>query len=306
MQELFVRSDHNPLISAKDLPYQANTVFNAGVADLGDEVLLLVRVESCSGRSHLIVARSADGISDWEFADSALLHASQGCPYEVNGVEDCRITWMDELDAWILTYTAYGPEGPGIALARTSDFRSVERLGLIFPPEDKNGVLFPRQFDGAYAMLHRPGGWRGSVWMAYSPDMVHWGREKVVLPARGGPWWDGVRVGAGMTPVETEDGWLLIYHGVKELAGDPIYRLGAALTDRNEPHRLIARARRWLLSPQKLYERFGDAGNVVFTCGGFEREGELWCYYGAADSSICLARAKIADVLDLVEEEPVD
>ncbi|MFP4026687.1 MAG: glycosidase [Candidatus Brocadiia bacterium] len=305
MQEPFVRSRENPLITVTDLAYQANTVFNAGAADLGDEVLLLVRVESCSGRSHLIVARSDDGVTNWRFEDHALLHAAEGRPEEEHGVEDPRLTWMDDLDAWIITYTAYGPEGAGIALAKTSDFSSVERLGMIFPPEDKNGVLFPERFDGSYAMLHRPGGGRRSVWMAYSPDMVHWGNQQVVLPVRGGPWWDGVRVGAGMTPIKTEDGWLLIYHGVKELAGDPIYRLGAALTDLEKPHRLMARARRWLLSPQRMYERFGDAGNVLFTCGGFVRGEEVWCYYGAADSSICLARAKVSDILNLVEEEPV-
>ena len=136
MEELFMRDERKPLITAVDLPYQANTVFNAGAADLGDEVLLLLRVESCSGRSHLIVARSTDGVTGWEIEDRALLHAKQGIPYEVNGVEDCRVTWMEELDAWLLAYTAFGPEGPAIALARTRDFRTVERLGLVFPPEN--------------------------------------------------------------------------------------------------------------------------------------------------------------------------
>ena len=306
MKELFVRCERNPLITAEDMPYQANTVFNAGAADLGDEVLLLLRVESCSGRSHLIVARSRDGVTGWKIDDSALLHAKQGVPYESNGVEDCRITWMQELDAWLLVYTAFGPHGPGMALAKTRDFRTVERMGLIFPPEDKNGVLFPRRFEGSYAILHRPCAYNGSVWMSFSPDMAHWGRHQMVLPVRGTPWWDGVRVGAGLSPIETESGWLLIYHGVKELAGDPIYRLGAALVDLEEPHRLIGRARRWLLGPQAPYERIGDAGNVIFSCGGIVRGGELWVYYGAADSSICLAKAKVSDILDMIEEEPTD
>ncbi len=305
MEELFMRDERNPLITAVDLPYQANTVFNAGAADLGDEVLLLLRVESCSGRSHLIVARSTDGVTGWEIEDRALLHAKQGIPYEVNGVEDCRVTWMEELDAWLLAYTAFGPEGPAIALARTRDFRTVERLGLVFPPENKNGVLFPQRFNGYYAILHRPCG-NGSVWLAYSSDMVHWGRHQIVLPVRGGPWWDGVRVGAGLPPIRTEEGWLLIYHGVKELAGDPIYRLGAVLVDLEKPHRLIGRAHRWLLSPQKPYERFGDAPNVVFSCGGLVRAGELWVYYGAADSSICLAKAKVSDILAMIEEQPAE
>ncbi len=109
-----------------------------------------------------------------------------------------------------------------------------------------------------------------------------------------------------MPPIETEAGWLVIYHGVKSVVGVPIYRLGAALLDLKEPHRLIGRTRRWLLSPQEHYERTGDAPNVVFTSGGFVRGDDLWIYYGAADSCICLATAKLSDVLSELTTEPVD
>ena len=131
---LFIRSEHNPLITAGDLPYLANTVFNAGAVDLGDEILLLLRVESCSGRSHLIVARSKNGVTNWKVDERALLHPAQGYPYETNGVEDCRITRIEELGVWALAYTAYSEYGPGVGLARTKDFQSVERIGLVFPP----------------------------------------------------------------------------------------------------------------------------------------------------------------------------
>ncbi|MFH1730928.1 MAG: glycosidase [Planctomycetota bacterium] len=304
--DLFTRDPGNPLITARDLPYQANAVFNAGAADLGDQVVLLVRVETTSGRSHLIVARSKDGFANWQFEDRALLHPAQGFPYETNGVEDCRITWLAEKDCWGIAYTAYSDHGPGVALATTTDFETAERIGMVLPPDDKNAALFPRTFDGLYAMLHRPSVGGGSVWISYSPDLVYWGKPDVVIPARGGPWWDGVRVGAGLSPIETDAGWLVIYHGVKDVVGNPIYRLGAALLDRDEPHRLIGRARRWLLSPQEPYERTGDAPNVVFTSGGFVRGDDLWVYYGAADSCICLATAKLADVLAAVTNEPQD
>jgi len=305
MQEVFVRDENNPVLTAEDMPYLANAVFNAGAADLGDEVVLLLRVESTSGRSHLIVARSKDGVTDWRIEERALLHPAQGYPAESNGVEDCRITWMEELGCWVLAYTAYSDQGPGVALATTRDFRSVTRIGLVFPPEDKNAALFPRKFDGLYAMLHRPSVGGGSIWISYSPDLVFWGKARVVVPVRSGPWWDGRRVGAGMPPVETPEGWLCIYHGVKELVGRPIYRLGAALLDLEEPHRLIGRARRWLLGPRAPYERMGDSPNVIFSCGGIVREGVLWLYYGAADCSICLARARISDIVEVVREEPV-
>jgi len=297
VKELFDRSHHNPLIRADDIPYLANAVFNAGAAVVDGETLLLLRVETSSGRSHLIVARSEDGVSDWRLDERALLHPAQDVPYEANGVEDCRITWMEDLDAWGLAYVAYSSSGPGVALATTKDFRSVERIGLVRPPDDKNAALFPKKFDGLYAMLHRPAVGGGQVWISYSPDLVFWGRSQVVLPARGGPWWDGMRVGAGLQPIETDAGWLLIYHGVKEVAGGPIYRLGAAVLDRNQPDRLIARSHQWLLGPKEDYERTGDAPNVVFACGGFVRDDELWVYYGAADSSICLATAKLSDVV---------
>ena len=305
MSELFVRSECNPLIKASDMPYQANAVFNAAAADLGDEVLLLLRVESCSGRSHLIVARSKDGVKDWRVEERALLHPAQNFPYEANGVEDCRITWMEELKVWGLAYTGYSHYGPGVVLATTKDFKTVERIGLVFPPNDKNAALFPRKINGLYAILHRPSVGGGSVWVSYSPDLVFWGRSEIVLPARWGPWWDGMRVGAGLPPIETEEGWLLIYHGVKEVAGGPVYRLGAAMVALDEPHNLLARTHRWLMSPQEDYERTGDAPNVIFTCGGIVRDGELWLYYGAADSSICLAKAYLEDVLAVVKEEPV-
>lgn len=306
MGRLFVRSELNPLITAEDLPYQANAVFNAGAADLGEEVLLLLRVESCSGRSHLIVARSKDGVANWRVNDRALIHPAQGCPYETNGVEDCRITWVQELDAWVLAYTAFTEHGPGVALATTKDFSSVKRIGLVFPPDDKNAALFPRRFDGLYTMLHRPSVSGGSVWISSSPDLTSWGESKLVMEPRAGPWWDGVRIGAGLPPIQTEEGWLLLYHGVKNVANGPIYRIGGALLDLNEPHRIVARARRWLLTPREPYERAGDAANVVFACGGFIRGEELWVYYGAADASICLAKARLTDVVSLVRQESVE
>lgn len=302
----FKRCTQNPLITSKDIPYQVNTVFNAGAADLGNEVLLLLRVESCSGRSHLTVARSKDGMNDWQIEDKALMHPGEAFPYEEFGVEDCRITWMKELDAWIVVYTAYTEHGPAIGIAKTKDFRSVERTGIAFPPDNKDGAMFPRKINGLYAMLHRPSVGGGSIWIGYSPDLTFWGKSDVVVPIRGGPWWDGIRVGAGLPPIETDKGWLLIYHGVKLLPGGPIYRMGAALLDLEKPHKLIARARRWLFAPDEQYERIGDVPNVVFPCGGFVRGNDLWVYYGAADSSICLATFPLKELTDAILREKIE
>lgn len=306
MRGIFKRHKANPIIMPKDVPYQSNTVFNAGVTDLGDEVLMLVRIESCSGRSHLTVARSRDGVSSWHFEEAALMHPADGHEYESFGVEDCRITRMEDLDAWILAYTAYSGIGAGVALAKTKDFKSVERLGIAFPPEDKDAALFPRKINGLYAIVHRPAEMGGNIWVSYSPDLEYWGKSQLVLPVRGGPWWDGARVGAGLPPIETPEGWLLIYHGVKVVAGHPIYRVGAALLALDDPHRMLGRARRWLMNPDAPYEWYGDAPNVVFPTGGFIRGDELWMYYGAADSCICLATVKMDEILSVVMAEPVE
>lgn len=305
MEDLFKRSELNPIIRPSDMPYQVNTVFNAGAADLGDEVVLLMRVESYSGRSHFTVARSKNGETDWQIEENGLMHPSEGYAVESYGLEDCRITWMEDLQEWGLAYTAYSQYGAAIGVATTKDFKSVKRLGVAFPPDNKDAALFPKKINGYYAMLHRPAFGGGNIWIGYSPDLVYWGRSRLVLPVRGGPWWDGLRVGAGIPPIETEKGWLLIYHGVKDMPGGPIYRVGGALLDLEKPHKLIARSRRWLLSPEKEYERVGDVPNVVFPCGGVVREGELWLYYGSADSSISLAKANISDILEIIEKNAI-
>lgn len=267
--------------------------------------MLLLRIESCSGRSHLTLARSKNGKTDWQIEKKAFMHPGDGYECEEYGVEDCRITWMEDINAWAIIYTAYTRHGPRIGIAKTKDFRDVMRIGTAFPPDNKDGALFPKKINGLYAMLHRPSVGGGSIWIGYSPDLTFWGKSEVVVPTRSGPWWDGTRVGAGLPPIKTEKGWLLIYHGVKQMPTGPIYRMGAVLMDLEKPNKLIARARRWLLSPETPYERIGDVPNVVFPCGGFIRKDELWVYYGAADSSICLVTFNLNELINMVLKERI-
>lgn len=299
---LFQRHPLNPIITSRDIPYQVNTVFNAGAVDLGDEVILLLRVESTSGRSHITIARSADGVHNWQIDARAFMHPGHKFPYEEFGIEDCRVTQVEGFEGWLIAYTAYSPHGAAIGIAQTRDFKGVDRIGIAYPPNNKDAAIFPRKINGMYAMLHRPAAAGGSIWIGYSPDLTFWGKSEVVMPPRGGPWWDGYRVGAGLPPIETKDGWLLIYHGVKEMPSGPIYRVGAALLNLQVPHSSIAKTRRWLLSPQEPYERMGDVPNVIFPCGGFVRDGELWMYYGASDSCICLATVRLQELLDVFDE----
>jgi predicted GH43/DUF377 family glycosyl hydrolase len=246
------------------------------------------------------VARSTDGVTDWQIGDRPFLVGGEG--WDEWGCEDPRITWVPELGEWLIAYTAYSHVGPGVALARTADFRSIEKLGLVLSPENKDAALFPRRFRDEWLMVHRPvSGATGHMWLASSPDLVHWGRPRPLLEARPPAWWDGAKIGAGAQPIEVEQGWLLLYHGVKLTPGGPVYRVGACLLDRDEPWRVIGRSAGWVFGPEAAYERTGDVPNVVFPCGAILRDEEVWIYYGAGDSSVCLATARLADVLESIE-----
>jgi predicted GH43/DUF377 family glycosyl hydrolase len=301
--ELFTRHRQNPILTVADLAYPANTVFNPAAVQVGDETILLLRVEDRRGHSHLTVARSRDGISGWVIdPQPTFVGDPDRYPEEIWGVEDPRITYLEEQKRWAITYTAYSVGGPLVALAVTSDFRNFERLGPVMPPDDKDAALFPVRFNGRWAMLHRPvpsAGLTGAhIWLSWSPDLKHWGDHHILLRARRGGWWDANKIGLSPPPLLTDEGWLLLYHGVRMTASGAIYRLGLALLDRENPTKVIARGDEWVFQPDEDYERFGDVDKVVFPCGWVERNGEVRIYYGAADSRIALATARVSDLLE--------
>jgi len=306
-RELFTRSKHNPIITQADMPYHCNTVFNPGAARFEGEVLLLLRVEDLEGRSHLTVARSKDGATNWRIQNKPLMHPTdRKTPYEDYGIEDPRLTYLADIGKWVITYTAYSPMGAGVALATTSDFASVERLGLVLAPNNKDAAIFPRKIGGKYWMLHRPvAGQLEHIWLTECTDLIHWGHPWMVISERGGPWWDGYRVGANGIPIETDEGWLILYHGVKQFPGGPKYRMGAALLDLEDPREMIARLPYWILGPHEPYETTGDVPNVIFSNGHVTYGDELHVYYGAADSSVCLATGRISEILEALREHKV-
>ena len=191
-------------------------------------------------------------------------------------------------------------------MATTEDFTSVERRGIVMHPEDKNAALLPERIDGKWVLFHRPmtafGGSRGEVLLSRSEDLVSWSAPERVLQPREGAWWDSLRIGMGPPPLKTDSGWLLIYHGVKETVAGALYRVGLALVDLDEPTRLLHRAPDWVFAPLAPYEREGDVPNAVFPCGLVHDEtcGEVRMYYGAADTTICVATARLDELLEAV------
>lgn len=293
--DLMHRWEGNPILTADDVPFPCNTVFNAAPAKLGEEYILLLRVEGKQGYSVLALARSDDGFH-FEVDPEPVMVPVPG-EDEKHGVEDPRITF---LEGWYyICYTAVGGCGARIALARTKDFTEFERIAIISEPGNKDCVLFPKKIGGQYARLDRPYGHGvGNVWISYSNDLVNWGDSRMVLRVRGGHW-DADRIGSSTVPIETEHGWLELYHGVRMTSSGPIYRLGLALLDIADPSKVLHRADIPILSPREPYERIGDIPNVVFASGAIlEPSGEIKVYYGAADTSICVATARLDALIE--------
>ncbi|MFC2140364.1 glycoside hydrolase family 130 protein [Candidatus Auribacterota bacterium] len=298
-RDILHRWKRNPLITLEDIPYRCNTVFNAAAAKFNNEYLLLLRVESLQGYSVLVMAYSKDGYHFSVENKSCMFPATEEPfkTYEAQGVEDPRIIFLE--DTYYIMYTAYSKYGVRIGLAKTLDFKTFERVALVSEPGNKDGMLFPKKIKGQYVRLDRPKGNKvGNIWISYSPDLIHWGNSKVLITIREGHW-DSHRIGGSVPPLETSRGWLHIYHGVKKTVSGPIYRLGALLLDIEDPSQVIGRSEIPILTPRENYERIGDINNVVFSCGAIlEDDGELKVYYGAADTSICLATAHINEILD--------
>ena len=299
---LLHRHPGNPILTAADWPYPAHTVFNAGAARLADgTTLLLCRVEDRRGHSHLCAARSRNGVDGWTIDPEPTLRAEpERYPEELWGIEDPRITFLEEMGKYAVAYTAYGRGGPGVALALTDDFRRFERYGLIMQPDDKDAALLPKRIDGSFALVHRPMTDSGAhIWISFSPDLTNWGGHKLLLPARKGSWWDANKVGLSPPLIETPEGWLMLYHGVRHTAAGCLYRIGVALLAFDRPEHCLARGDSWIFGPETPYERQGDVGYVTFPCGyTIGGDGDaLNIYYGAGDTCVALATASIRELL---------
>jgi predicted GH43/DUF377 family glycosyl hydrolase len=267
---------------------------NDPLLDVSDpRVLRYHGVHYLTTLSHLRLMSSEDGISFSESKDNPSLHGLGSC--ETFGIEDCRVSRLD--DTYYLTYTAVSPNGVAVGMRSTPDWKAFHQHGLILPPHNKDCALFGEKIGGRYFALHRPsspeiGG--NYIWLAQSPDLLHWGKHVCVARTRTGMW-DSARVGAGAAPIRTPVGWLEIYHGANE---QNRYCLGALLLDLAEPWKVIARSTEPIMEPVAPYEQTGFFGNVVFTNGHLVEGDQLTIYYGASDSVICGAQFSIAGILE--------
>jgi len=295
MRSIVQRCEKNPILTKKDIPYPVETVHNAAMAKFEEQYIMLFRSHRRNGRSIIGIAESDDGIHFKSRPQPFLTPATDGifAEYEEFGVEDCRVVEIE--GEFLITYSAYSRHGVRIALAKTRDFQSVERVALISQSDMRNVVIFPEKINGRYVRLDRPHSeispW--AIWISHSHDLIHWGDSQVVMkPVQ--YHWDEMKIGPGAPPIKTDRGWLSIYHGVFPTMDGSVYRLGVALHDLNAPATIIGVADEWILQPEDPWEVTGYVHNVVFTCGAIaEQDGTVKIYWCGADTVMCMGTARI-------------
>jgi len=300
------RFDGNPILTPReDQSWEADGVFNPSAVSAAGATHLLYRAVDADRVSRLGYARTVNGTEFAFRSSNPVLEPS--ADWEEFGCEDPRIAPID--DVFFVTYTAFSRQGPRIALASTTDFTHFEKHGLVGPDrDDKDFVLFPERVGGKLVMLHRLD---SKIQIAYFDNLAelvdsrefwrsyvtHINDFELISPQYP---WEEWKVGVGPSPIRTERGWLVLYHGVNS---QRVYRVGAVLLDLDEPAKILARTSEPILEPEMEYEKRGIVPNVVFPTGGVILDGDLLVYYGGADRVSCLAKTPIRDFLEALEKE---
>jgi len=302
--EVIWRYSRNPVIPRNLIP-RANSIFNSAVVPFEGKFAGVFRIDDTRRVMNLYRGSSQDGFN-WQIDHQPIEFVCDDP--EIAAFQyryDPRVCWCDDR-YWVTWCNGY--HGPTIGIGYTKDFTTFTQIENALLPFNRNGVLFPRKIHGKYAMFSRPSDNGhtpfGDIYYSESPDMIHWGHHRWVL----GPGsWCYTKVGAGPTPIETSEGWLLIYHGVLTSCNGYVYSMSAVLLDLDQPWKVIARAAPYLLSPQTLYECVGDVPNVVFPCAALldGATGRMAIYYGAADTVTALAFTHVDDLVDWVKAEAI-
>jgi beta-1,4-mannooligosaccharide/beta-1,4-mannosyl-N-acetylglucosamine phosphorylase len=299
------RSQKNPIIP-RDLLPNSNSIFNSAVVPFKEEFAGVFRCDDTGRYMRLHSGTSKDGIH-WEINSERIQFVCEDP--EIGRFDygyDPRVCWIE--DRYYITW-CNGYHGPTIGVGYTYDFETFYQLENAFLPFNRNGVMFPRKINGKYAMLSRPSDNGhtpfGDIFYSQSPDLVHWGYHRHVMSPCGS--WQSTKIGAGPTPIETTEGWLLIYHGVLTSCNGFVYHMGAAILDIDQPWKVKYRTDPYILSPQKLYECVGDVPNVVFPCAALydAPTGRIAIYYGAADTVTCLAFTQVDGLISFIKANSI-
>lgn len=304
--DLVWRFAQNPVVGRKAVK-GANRVFNSAVIPYKGGFIGVFRADHKNGYPNLHLGKSKDAIG-WKIEEDIIKFLNEdGKPakpilygYDPRLVEiegTYYITWCNYFD------------GPTIGIAKTRDFKTFTQLENAFVPFNRNGVLFPRKINGNFVMLNRPSDNGhtpfGDIFLSQSPDMTYWGKHRLVMKTTH-YWWKNTKIGAGPIPIETTEGWLLIYHGVCTTCSGYVYSMGAALLDIEDPSKVIVDCKNYILTPEEPYETTGFVSNVTFPCATLHdsETGRIAIFYGAADTTCALAFTQVDELIDYIKDNP--
>jgi beta-1,4-mannooligosaccharide/beta-1,4-mannosyl-N-acetylglucosamine phosphorylase len=297
------RHGENPIIGWNPTPSTAR-IFNSAILPYGDGFIGVFRADHKNGRPQIHMGRSRDGLQ-WKIEDEEIHWVDeQGRDYQPSYAYDPRLVQIEGV-YYIIWCTDFG--GAALGIGRTDDFKTFVRFDNPFIPFNRNGVLFPRKVGGHYLLLSRPSDSGhtpfGDIFLSESPDLEYWGKHRKVMSKGGSGWWQGMKIGAGPVPIETSEGWLLLYHGVSNTCNGFVYSFGAALLDLERPAKVLYRTRDYLLTPEKSYETTGFVPNVTFPCATIQdaATGRIVIYYGAADNYVAVAYTQVDELCNFIK-----
>ena len=304
--EVMWRYDRNPVIDRNAIK-SGGRIFNSATIPYKGEFIGVFRADHKNGYPGLHLGTSKNAI-DWDIDDDTIkFQKENGSPADpIVYAYDPRLVKIE--DSYYITWCNYF-YGPTIGIARTKDFKTFTQLENAFLPFNRNGVLFPRKIQDEYVLLNRPSDNGhtpfGDIYLSHSKDLTYWGKHRRVM-ATTHYWWKNVKLGPGPIPIETTEGWLMIYHGVCQSCSGFIYSIGGAILDIDEPYKVIADCENYLLTPEAPYEVTGFVPNVTFPCATLQdaNTGRIAIFYGAADTYSALAFAQVEELIDYIKTHP--
>ena len=304
--EVMWRYDRNPVIDRNAIK-SGGRIFNSATIPYKGEFIGVFRADHKNGYPGLHLGTSKNAI-DWDIDDDMIkFQKENGSPADpIVYAYDPRLVKIE--DSYYITWCNYF-YGPTIGIARTKDFKTFTQLENAFLPFNRNGVLFPRKIQDEYVLLNRPSDNGhtpfGDIYLSHSKDLTYWGKHRRVM-ATTHYWWKNVKLGPGPIPIETTEGWLMIYHGVCQSCSGFIYSIGGAILDIDEPYKVIADCENYLLTPEAPYEITGFVPNVTFPCATLQdaNTGRIAIFYGAADTYSALAFAQVEELIDYIKTHP--
>ncbi len=294
----------NPIIGRHAIP-SANSVFNSAVVPFGTGFAGVFRCDNRGVEMDIFAGFSDDGIN-WRINHTPIVFEGEADVIRKEYRYDPRVIYME--GKYYISW-CNGYHGPTIGLGWTEDFKTFHQQENLFLPYNRNGVLVPRKIGGEYAMLSRPSDTGhtpfGDIFLSRSPDLTYWGKHRYVFGTAGG--WQSKKVGPGPCPIETDEGWLLIYHGVINTCNGFVYRVGVALLDLDDPSKVLGRGNWYVLGPEEIYELAGDVPGVTFPCAALtdSATGRIALYYGCADTVTGLAFTTVDTLLAHMRANPM-